>query len=519
MPLGAQALLPFLALLVAATLVSTRRRQRANGWIAVGGTAVAAGITLVQLLRLAPGERVDVPYLTSFPYADLAIRLDALSLSFATITLTTAALLMLARVTMPGDRRDPWISFLLTSVAVLGAILAQNLLLTYILLQLLTLAWSGTLDESAPRRRRLRLAIVIADIGLLLAAAGAIQSVGTSAFSGVPSDTFGPAAFLLALLAVLTRLAALAWPAGGSMAPVAFEPAVAWAAPAAYLLVRLIALMGGRLPGRPFEVLVFGGGLTMAAGAALWTIAARPAPLPPRTLLIGHAGLALALIASPSPLLLVASIWLWLQLILLAGLCSLRLRPGAPAGAATLSSLAIIPGSGAFVAIWIAVAGLRASGQLAALLLVAMVVVAIALAGLTRLQRAARLVIDVPTGWAAGLLLLGALPIVLLGPLVLPAAQTVRAVSGGTVLLSPVGFTVAGMTWPALLATLVMAGGIGTVVATGRFRVRIPRAAPVPRLALGRLPRFQAPTLSTRWATRTVWSVFTAAVLFAVLHR
>ncbi len=516
MPLGAQALLPFLALLAASTAVSIRRGRRANGWIAVAGAVVAAAITLIQLLRLAPGERVDVPYLTTFPYADLAIRLDALSLAFATITLTTAALLMLARVTMPGDRRDPWLSYLLTSVAVLAVIMAQNLLLTYILLQVLTLAWSGTLDESAPRRRRLRLAIVTADIGLLLAAAGAIQSVGTSAFSGVPSDTFGPAAFLLALLPVLTRLAALAWAGGGSLAPVAFEPAVAWAAPAAYMLVRLLALMGGRLPGRPLEVLVFAGGLTIAAVAALWIIVARPTPLPPRTLLIGQGGLALALIASPSPLLLVASIWLWLLLIPLAGLCSLRLRPGHLAGAGMLVSLAIVPGSGAFIAIWIGVAGLRVGGHLVALVLVAIVVVATAVAALTRLQPVSRPWIDVPAGWAAGLLLLAAFPISLLGPLVLPAAQTVRAIPGGTVLLSPAGFSVAGMTWPALLATLGMTVLIGLVVLTGRMRT--PRQGPVPRLALARLRGVNAPTFSTRWATRTAWSGFIAVVLFAILR-
>jgi len=209
MPLAVQALLPLAVLLAAALAVRMRPRQRHNGWIATGSTALAALIGLIELVRLAPGERVDVPYLTTFPYADLLIRLDGLSLAFATITLVTASLLMLVRQQDRRDRRDPWSGWLLTSAAVCALILAGNLLLVYVFLQVVTLAWSGALDERAPRRLRLRLTLQIADVGLLLAAASAIQSVGTSSFSGVPSDTFGVAAFWLMLLPVVVRLDAL----------------------------------------------------------------------------------------------------------------------------------------------------------------------------------------------------------------------------------------------------------------------------------------------------------------------
>src|SRR2546423_12705445 len=250
MPLALQALLPFIALRGAAAGVRRRPRRKVNGWIAGGATAMAGVITLIELLRLSPGEHVDVPYLTTFPYADLAIRLDGLSLAFASVTLITAAFLMLTRQQVRGDRRDPWFSWLLTSAAACAVIFAHNLLLVYVALQLLTLAWSGALDETAPRRRGLRLSVQIADIGLLLAAASAIQSVGTSAFSGVPSDTFGLATFLLMLLPVAVRVGALAWVSSGPPAAVTFEPAVAWVAPAGYLLLRLLALMGGRLPDR-----------------------------------------------------------------------------------------------------------------------------------------------------------------------------------------------------------------------------------------------------------------------------
>src|SRR5713226_190514 len=139
MPLALQALLPFIALLGAAAIVRRRPRRQGNGWIAAGATALAAIIALVELLRLSPGEHVDVPYLTTFPYADLAIRLDGLSLAFATVTLITAALLMLARQRVRGDRRDPWFGWLLTSAAACAVILAHNLFLVYIALQALTL--------------------------------------------------------------------------------------------------------------------------------------------------------------------------------------------------------------------------------------------------------------------------------------------------------------------------------------------------------------------------------------------
>src|SRR5216683_3238444 len=126
MPLAAQALLPFLTLLGAAAIVQRRPRRRSNGWIASAATGTAGIIALVELLRLAPGEHVDVPYLTTFPYADLAIRLDGLSLGFASVTLITAALLMLARLRLRGDRRDPWFGWLLTTAAACAVIFADN---------------------------------------------------------------------------------------------------------------------------------------------------------------------------------------------------------------------------------------------------------------------------------------------------------------------------------------------------------------------------------------------------------
>src|SRR5437899_7776718 len=382
MPLALQALLPFSALLGAAAIVRRRPRRRGNGWIAAGATGLAAVIALVELLRLSPGEHVDVPYLTTFPYADLAIRLDGLSLAFATITLITSALLMLARQRVRGDRRDPWAAWLLTSAATCALIFADNLLLVYIALQLLTVAWSGALDEASPRRRGLRLVVQVADIGLLLAAASAIQSVVTSAFSGVPSDTFGLAPFLLVLLPVMVRIGALTHIWGGPKAAVSFEPAIAWIAPAGYLLLRLLALMGGRLPDRTTAVALFGGGALVAIGFAMLALG-RPVGLRlAAPLLAAQAALALSLSTGSEPLMTVASTWLWLLLIPLAGLVSVRVAGRSLAETLTLLNLAMIPGTIGFLGLWLGGLALAAAGLLFGMIPVAVAVVLLAVAAL-----------------------------------------------------------------------------------------------------------------------------------------
>jgi hypothetical protein len=461
MPLALQALLPFIALLGAAAIVQRRPRQRSNGWIATAATGMAGIIALIELLRLAPGEHVDVPYLTTFPYADLAIRLDGLSLAFATVTLITAALLMLARQQLRGDRRDPWVGWLLTSAATCAVIFAHNLLLVYIALQLLTLAWSGALDETARRRRALRLSVQIADIGLLLAAASAIQSVGTSAFSGVPSDTFGLATFLLVLLPVLVRIAALMVIAGESRAPVAFEPAIAWVAPAGYLLMRMLALMGGRLPDRPTAVALFAGGALVALVVSALAIFERAGPRLAAFLLVAQAALAVAFSTGSDPLMTVACSWLWLFLVPLAGLANLRVPTGSPAAALTLVNLAMIPGSIAFVGLWLGGLALDARGLRFGMIPVIVAVILAAIAALTRIAVRRSVGLDIGTAWGTGLLLIAAFPILAIAPLVVPAAATVRLVPGGTISANLFGVVTIAGTWPALVVSLVMALALG----------------------------------------------------------
>jgi hypothetical protein len=524
MPLAAQALLPFLALLGAAAIVQRRPRRASNGWIAVAATGLAGIIAMVELLRLAPGEHVDVPYLTTFPYADLAIRLDGLSLAFASVTLITAALLMLARLRLQGDRRDPWFGWLLTGAAVSAVIFAHNLLLVYIALQLLTLAWSGALDETARRRRGLRLSVQVADIGLLLAAASAIQSVGTSAFSGVPSDTFGLPTFLLVLLPVVTRIAALAVTASGPQATVAFEPAIVWVAPAGYLLMRMLALMGGRLPDRPTAVVIFAAATLAALAMSGLALFERSSLHRVALLLVAQAALALALSTGADPLMTVACTWLWLLLVPLAGLASLRVAArSAPEALASLN-LAMIPGSTGFVGLWLGGLALNARGLLFGMIPVGAAVGLSAIAALSRIGRPRSLHLDVPTAWAAALLLVAAFPIVVMGNLVVPAAATVRLVPGGTIATSPFGLVAGGRAWPALVVSLVMALLLGLAA----WRLSAP-ALPFPASGGGRRSatsggwKIRVPTLPALptvppWGRFVLWGAFALAV-YNVLTR
>jgi len=526
MPLAAQALLPFLALLGAAAIVQRRSRRESNGWIAVAATAVAGIIALVELLRLAPGEHVDVPYLTTFPYADLAVRLDGLSLAFASVTLITAALLMLARLRLHGDRRDPWFGWLLTSAAACAVIFAHNLLLVYIVLQLLTLASSGALDETARRRRGLRLGVQVADIGLLLVAASAIQSVGTSAFSGVPSDTFGLATFLLVLVPVVARIAALMVTAGGPQTTVAFEPAIVWAAPAGYLLMRMLALMGGRLPDRPTAVLLFAAAVLAALACAALALFERSLGRLVALLLIAQAALALALSTGADPLMTVACTWLWLFLVPIAGLASVRAPTGSVSQVLTRLSLAMIPGSSAFIGLWLGGLALNARGLLFGMIPVGAAVALSAIAALSGTRRPRSLHVDVPAAWAATLLLIAAFPVVVMGRLVVPAAATVRLVPGGTIATSPFGIVAGRGTWPALVVTLLVALVLGLAgwrldARTGPSRAggggKRPAPAPFRWPSAWKMSRAWLPPVPA-WSRFVLWGAFAIAA-YNVLMR
>jgi hypothetical protein len=525
MPLAVQALLPLAVLLAAAFAVRLRGRTLGNGWIAAGGTGLAALIALIELIRLAPGEHVDVPYVTTFPYADLLIRLDGLSLAFATVTLATAALLMLVRQQDRRDRRDPWIGWLLTSAAVCALMLAGNLLLLYVLLQVLTLAWSGALDERAPRRRGLRLTLQVADIGLLLGAASAIQSVGTSSFSGVPSDTFGVATFWLMLLPVVVRLGALASAVRQPMAAALFGPAIAWLAPAGYVLMRLLALMGGRLPDRSTAVLLFLGGVGAALALGAIAVWLGPSARQASVLLAAQAALALALSSPGQPLATIASSWLWLLLIPLVGLLSVRIDPRALG--LTRLQLTMLPATIAFTGIWLGALTLNARGLALGIVPLGLAVLLAALAALPRLALPRPIGWTSSLGWAAALLLIVAIPWPVMAVLVIPAASTARPVPAGTVTATLIGLQTVAGPWPALPVSLLAIGGLWLagrflpmVSSTAarvqrrlrrRLAIRLPAVAP---LTDGALPGI----LGGWWMRAMVWGGFGVVLLIALFR-
>jgi uncharacterized membrane protein YiaA len=287
--------------------------------------------------------------------------------------------------------------------------------------------------------------------------------VGTSAFSGVPSDTFGLATFVLVLLPVMVRIVALTRVWGGPKAAVAFEPAIAWVAPAGYLLLRLLALMGGRLPDRATAVVLFAIGVIGAlvfAGLALFT---RAGPQLAGSLLAAQAGLAIALSTGDQPLMTIASTWLWLMLVVLAGVASVRPRDGSAPEALTLLSLAMVPGSLAFVGLWLGGLALNARGLLFAMIPVGLVVVVSALAALSRAHVRRPLGFDVATVWAGVLLMVAAFPIVAIGTLVVPAAATVRLVPRGMIGVGPLGLTTDFGAWPALVVSVVVGLILGLI--------------------------------------------------------
>ena len=493
MPLAIRALLPLIALGLAAGWVAWRPRRRANGWIAAAGTGLATLLALVQLIELRPGERVDVLFLKTFPFGDLALRLDGLSLGFAFALLLTASLLMVSRVHDLADRRDPWLRWLATTAAALAAILAANLVLLYAMLQLLTLAWSGALDEADRRQRGLRLSQRAADLGLLVAAGITVGSVGTSTFSGVPVDALGPVGFALALLPAVVRAAGLARLGAQPRTGVALEPAVAWAAPAGYITLRVLGLSGGAPPGRPIQALVFGAALAAVLIISAWILQDPGLPRLFGRLLAIEAALGFAIAAVGSPLAVVGDSWCWLLLTPAAGLASLVAARRSLARTELSLSLSTIPPGFAFLGLWLASVSLLRSGvpgAAAALWLTTLPAALAAAGGLARFRP--RLWLE--DAWGLALLMLSAVAGPVMSFIVLPAARAVRAVPAGLVGVGWLSVSAPGATLP-----LLPVAGLGLAAVTlllWRFpkgvSVRLPRPRllrpPRTAILLGRVP-------------------------------
>ncbi|HYM50992.1 MAG TPA: hypothetical protein VET65_10540 [Candidatus Limnocylindrales bacterium] len=524
MPLALQALLPFLFLCGGAAAVSLTPRKRYRGPIAIVATALPLAVAVTLLARLAPAERVDIPYLRLFPDADVAIRLDALSAVFAVVLLLTACLLMLARSSAADDRRQPWSSWLLTTAAALSVIFAANLLLLYIVLQLLTLAWSGALDETAPRFRVTRMAEQVADLGLLLVAGLMTASVGTSAMSGIPSDAIGSPAFLLALAPVAVRIGALAQLTERPRSPVIFEPAIARAAVAGYLLLRLISLTGGRPPGRAVQVLLFAAGLAAAALFLARAARQRSAAGAQLKLAAAQAGIASAMCAPGTPLAALAGVWAWLGVILLTGLATVRHDDRSLAGPLKAAALATLPPGFLFTGVWLGSLALAEQHLAIAILPLGLLAAAMAAVALHSMSPPEPARISLAAGFGAALILAGLIPGPLLALAVTPAARIVRAIPGGTVRPELLGIRTDTAFLPLLPVGLLVGAAIAVWLYAGAPRPR----ARFPAIAPARLPSLNTSAPSLRQAAgriaglpwmRLGWLAYGVAIAAAIALR
>jgi hypothetical protein len=202
-------------------------------------------------------------------------------------------------------------------------------------------------------------------------------------------------------------------------------------------------------------------------------------------LLVAQSALALALSTGSDPLMTLACTWLWLLLVPLAALASVRIPAGSAPEALTLLNLAMIPGSTAFVGVWLGGLALNARGLLIGMIPVGLAIGLAAIAALGRLVPPRSFRFDIATAWGAVLLLIAAFPIVVMDHLVVPAAATVRLVPRGTVATSPFGIVAGGGTWPALVVSLVIALVIG--LAAWRLRLNAP-TLPSPARGGGKSP-------------------------------
>jgi hypothetical protein len=236
-------------------------------------------------------------------------------------------------------------------------------------------------------------------------------------------------------------------------------------------------------------------------------------------LLVAQAALAVAFSTGSDPLMTVACTWLWLFLVPLAGLANLRALSGSLAEGLTLLNLAMIPGSIAFLGLWLGGLALDARGLRFGMIPVGLAVGLALVAALSRIRvpRSPRL--DIGTAWGTALLLIAAFPILVIAPLVVPAAATTRLVPGGTIATSPVGMVTIAGTWPAMTVSLLTA--VVLVLAGWGLRGRLP-LRPVGRrreFSVGPLLKLwpQLPPMSVpSWSRFLLWGAVAVAVFNVV---
>ena len=171
----------------------------------------------------------------------------------------------------------------------------------------------------------------------------------------------------------------------------------------------------------------------------------------------------------------------------------------------------MIPGSLAFIGLWLGGLALSSRGLLVGMVPVGLAVVLAGIAALSRAVRPRSARPDIGTAWAAALLLIAAVPMLVIGPLVLPAAATVRLVPGGSISASPFGIVTAAGAWPSLIVSLVVA--LLVYVAGWWWRLKLPV------WPAARRPGFAIPRLAVPWPLRAVppWTRFVVWGAFVAL--
>ncbi|MHB0776354.1 monovalent cation/H+ antiporter subunit A [Halomonas sp. WWR20] len=187
MPLLLILLLPLLGSLV--PLIGSNERRNTCALLTVLAPAAALALTVSQMAPVLGGEtlRLDIPWIPALGL-DLALRLDGLSLLFTLLILGIGLLIILyTRFYLAQEDSMPrFYAFLMLFMsAMLGVVLADNLLLLWVAWELTSLSsflLIGFWHTQSEARRGARMALTVTGMGGLALLAGLIligQIVGT----------------------------------------------------------------------------------------------------------------------------------------------------------------------------------------------------------------------------------------------------------------------------------------------------------------------------------------------------
>lgn len=282
-----------IALLLLAALFApllARAGRTASGWVLA---SLPAGLFVAYISLaggVADGEALSWtrPWMPSLDLA-LAFRLDGLSLLFSLLITGIGALIIVYAGGYVDDARKKGrlFSFLfLFMAAMLGLVLADNLLLLFIFWEMTSVAsflLIGYYNEKEEARRSALQALLVTGLGglallagfILLSSAGGTASISTLLSEGAhvtDADLYLPI-LLLVLLGAFTKSAQVPfhfWLPGAMAAPApvsAYLHSATMVKAGVYLLARLTPVLGGT--GEWHYLLTLAGGATMVVGALL----------------------------------------------------------------------------------------------------------------------------------------------------------------------------------------------------------------------------------------------------------